>query len=130
MPTTDAKAVVVAYIEAINAHDVDRIVALSAPNHEFVDAFGGVVPAETLAAAWSGYFQFMPRYGIEIEEIACAGDTVSVFGQAWGSLEEATDSAKSWRRPAAWRARVSGGLVELWQVYVDTKVVFDLLAAG
>lgn len=128
MPAADTKAVVVAYIEAINAHDVDRIVALSGPNHEFVDAFGGVVPAEKLAAAWSGYFTFMPRYGIEVDEIVCEGDTVSVFGQAWGSLEEAPDSTKSWRRPAAWRARVRDAQVVLWQVYVDTKVVFELLA--
>jgi hypothetical protein len=32
------------------------------------------------------------------------------------------------RRPAAWRVRVKGGKIQLWQVYVDTKVVFDLIA--
>jgi ketosteroid isomerase-like protein len=122
---TSTKAVVEAYIEAINAHDVASIVALSAPDHEFVDAFGGIVTAEKLAEAWAGYFAFMPRYGIEIDEIICDGDVASVFGQAWGGLN---DAAKSWRRPAAWRARVKNGRVALWQVYVDTKVVFDLLA--
>jgi ketosteroid isomerase-like protein len=69
MPTADIKAVVVAYVQAINAHNVDRIVGLSAPNHEFVDAFGGVVPAETLAAAWSGYFKFVADNTSETAEV-------------------------------------------------------------
>jgi ketosteroid isomerase-like protein len=125
--STANQAVVTAFIEAINAHDVDRIVALCTSDHQFVDAFGTVMPAEQLRAGWSGYFSFMPRYGIEIEEMICHGELVAVFGYAWGGLDA---DSREWRRPAAWRVRVRDSRVTLWQVYVDTKIVFDLLAGG
>ncbi len=121
---------VLAFVEAINAHDVAGIARLCAPDHRFVDAFGGVTPADRLEAAWTGYFQFMPHYGIEVETLLCEGDLAALFGAAWGGLEAADPSSRSWRRPCAWRAEVHGGKITLWQVYVDTKIVFDLLGAG
>jgi len=110
--------VVAAFIEAINAHDARRIAALCTADHRFVDAHGVVVAGEGLPAAWAGYFGFMPHYGIVVVEL---------LGQAWGGLDAADPSVRAWRRPCAWRARVEGERVKLWQVYVDTKVVFDLL---
>jgi ketosteroid isomerase-like protein len=118
---------VVAFMQAINDHDVDRIVAFCSDDHRLVDAHGEVGSAEELAAAWAGYFRFMPHYGVEAETIVAVGETVAVFGWAWGGLDAADPGVKSWRRPCAWRASVRDGLVSLWQVYVDTKAVFDLL---
>ena len=120
------ETVIRAFVEAINAHDVERILALCSPDHDFVDAHGNIVVPERLRAAWTGYFGFMPRYGIEIEEMLVEGDTAALFGFAWGGL--AADGSRDWRRPAAWRVRVENGRIRLWQVYVDTKIVFDLLA--
>lgn len=117
--------VIRAFVDAINAHDIERILALCSPDHEFVDAHGNIVAPERLRAAWTGFFGFMPRYGIEIDEILIEGDTVALFGAAWGGL--AADGGRDWRRPAAWRVRVAQGRIRLWQVYVDTKIVFDLL---
>jgi ketosteroid isomerase-like protein len=118
---------VLSFVAAINDHDVARIVDLCTDDHEFVDAHGQVAPAETLAAAWRGYFQFMPRYGIEVESVLSDGDVVAVFGQAWGGLNAHDAGDRFWRRPCAWRACVRGDKVKGWQVYVDTKAVFDLL---
>jgi ketosteroid isomerase-like protein len=118
---------VLAFITAINAHDVDAIAGLCAEDHQFIDAHGGVVAADQLRAAWTGYFQFMPRYGIEVETILWEGDVAAVFGSAWGCLSADGAAERSWRRPCAWRARVENGRIKLWQVYVDTKAVFDLL---
>lgn len=119
--------VVLSFVEAINAHDVEGIVALCAKDHRFVDAYGAVVPADQLRSAWAGYFRFMPRYSIEVETILCKGDTAAVFGSAWGGLTADSVTEQSWRRPCAWRARVEKGQIGLWQVYVDTKAVLDLL---
>jgi ketosteroid isomerase-like protein len=119
--------IVISFVEAINAHDVTKIVDLCSKDHQFVDAYDNIVAAAQLHAAWSAYFQFMPQYGIEIDSLVGAGDVVAVFGHAFGSLAADGDQA-GWRRPAAWQARVKDGLVSLWQVYVDTKIVFDLLA--
>jgi ketosteroid isomerase-like protein len=110
-------------VAAINAQDVPAIVALCTQDHAFIDAHGNVVPAAGLEAAWRGYFAFMPRYGIEVETMLTEGDTVAVFGHAWGQLA----SGAAWRRPAAWQARVVDGKLQRLQVYVDTKAVFDLM---
>jgi len=122
------KRLVLAYVDAINAHDVDRIVDLSSDDHRFVDAYGDVTPAEQLRTAWSGYFKFMPEYAIQLEDVVCDGGIAALFGWAQGSLPPTSAGARSWRRPAAWRARVKGQKVQLWQVYVDTKIVFDLMS--
>jgi ketosteroid isomerase-like protein len=119
--------VVAAFVAAINAHDPARIAGLCTDDHRFVDAHGGVVNGPEVLAAWTGYFRFMPHYGVEAERILADGDTVAVFGQAWGGLNAADPTDRSWRRPAAWRARVRGEKIALWQVFVDTKAVFDLM---
>src|ERR1700733_1130907 len=118
-------ALVLAFLGAINSPDVPRIVAMCAPDHQFVDAYGNTVGAERLHEAWTGYFTFMPSYGIEVETVLAEGDLVALFGTAWGNLD-GEGGKREWRRPAAWRARVQGELIQLWQVYVDTKAVFDL----
>jgi ketosteroid isomerase-like protein len=118
--------VVTAFLQAINDHDVGRITALCADDHTFIDAQGEAV-SHDLETAWSRYFTFMPHYGVEAERIICEGEDVAVFGWAWGGLDAADAEARSWRRPCAWRAHVRGDRVTLWQVYVDTKPVFDLL---
>jgi ketosteroid isomerase-like protein len=56
--------IVSSFIEAINQHDVARIVALCTEDHEFVDAYGGAVRSAALFPAWTGYFKFMPHYEI------------------------------------------------------------------
>ncbi len=119
--------VVSAFVEAINAHDPARIAGLCAEGHRFVDAHGGVVEGDDVLAAWTGYFAFMPHYAIDVEQMLAEGDTVAVFGQAWGGLTAADPGDRSWRRPGAWRARLRGERIALWQVYVDTKPVFDLM---
>lgn len=120
-------AVVRLFVEAINARDVDAIVELCSQDHEFIDAQDMVVRAPQLRSAWEGYFSFMPLYGIDIEDILEVGAEAAVFGHAWGALSPDGATAKSWRRPCAWRARVEHGKVHIWQVFVDTKAVSDLL---
>jgi len=122
-----AEELILSFVEAINRRDPARIVGLCTEDHQFVDAFGQVVAAENLLSAWTGYFQFMPHYHIEVERVLCDGDDVALFGHASGSLDAEDARDRSWRRPCAWRARVEGDRVSHWQVYVDTKAVFDLL---
>ena len=39
----DTKDAILAFMAAINDHDVDRIVALASADHRFIDAHGGEV---------------------------------------------------------------------------------------
>jgi ketosteroid isomerase-like protein len=126
-PPVSTYETIVAFMRAINARDVGAIMSLCAEDHRFVDAHGGVTPAERLQSAWTGYFEVMPHYGVEAEEIVCDGGRAIVFGSAWGSLDPVDPARRAWRRPCAWRALVRDGRIALWQVYVDTKPVFDLM---
>ena len=117
------------FIDRINRHDVEAIMALCAHAHRFVDGLGQVLTGyDQLRAAWSGYFYLFPDYRIDIESLAVAGEVVLAAGSASATAAAGTPTAQRWRIPAAWRAEVRGGLLVLWQVYADNKPVFELLA--
>ena len=123
-----SEAAVREFIARINGHDVDGIVALCTTEHRFVDGAGRVLTGhEQLQAAWSGYFQLFPDYCVEIESLAVADAVVLAAGSASATAAPGTPKAQRWRIPAAWRAEVRGGLVDLWQVYADNTPVFELL---
>ena len=110
-----SEAAVREFIARINAHDVDGIVALCTLEHRFVDGLGQVLTGrDQLRAAWAGYVALFPDYSIEIESLAVAGALVLVAGSASGSVATGTPKEKRWRIPAAWRAQVRGGLIEVW----------------
>jgi ketosteroid isomerase-like protein len=110
------------FVSAINEHNADKLYALMAENHQFIDAQGNTVAGKNkMKAGWAGYFQLFPDYKIEVTEVFIKGDTVAAFGYAEGSFK----GTKHWRLPAAWRAIVESGKVKLWQVYADTKIPFE-----
>jgi ketosteroid isomerase-like protein len=119
------------FVDAINAHDVERIANLASVDHEFVDGLGNSVRGrEAACAAWQGYFAFCPDCWIRSDAMIGGGDCVALFGEAGGTVVENGNllAANEWRVPAAWRAVVKSDLVERWQVFADNKPVYDILA--
>jgi ketosteroid isomerase-like protein len=117
------------FVARINRHDPAAIVGLCTVEHRFVDSLGSSLSGHAqLAQAWTGYFSHFPDYRIEIESLMVAGDVVLLSGWASATLAEQPSSSRSrsWRIPAAWRARVRGGRLAEWQVYADNKPVYDL----
>jgi ketosteroid isomerase-like protein len=112
-----AAAVVQAFIERINAHDVDRIAAALTADHRFIDSLGAVFTGrETLRQGWRGYFALVAEYHITVHEQVEAPSSVLLVGEAAGR-----SGGVSWRVPAAWRAVVREGEVAEWQVYADNE---------
>jgi ketosteroid isomerase-like protein len=63
-----------ALIRAINARRVDRIVALLADNHRFIDSLGNVVRgSKDVAAGFAAYFQMVPDYRIDVAHTLAEG---------------------------------------------------------
>jgi ketosteroid isomerase-like protein len=119
------------FVDAVNAHDAEKIAALVSSDHEFIDSLGGSVRGrEAVRIAWHGYFAFCPDYWVNADEIIGGGNCVALFGHAGGTIIEDGKllAANEWRIPAAWRAVIKDGLVECWQVYADNKSVYDILA--
>ena len=123
------KEIALDFVNAINAHDADRIVSLMTHDHTFVDAYGNSASREAMQQGWPGYFSWFPDYLIEIEDVLMSGNTVVLLGYAGGThLGKITpDNKNHWRIPAAWRVVIESGKVKVWQVYADSKIPFDIM---
>src|SRR5712675_3371348 len=120
------KETILAFIDRINAHDLEGLGALMSENHTFIDAHGNQVSGrEKMIAGWHGYFEWFPDYSIEVTEVFEDDDKIALFGFAGGSFKNR--EGENWRLPAAWKALVKDGRVTLWQVFADTKIPFQII---
>ena len=121
-----SKETVLAFVDRINAHDIDGLAELMAEIHSLIDAHGNQVSGkEKMIAGWRGYFEWFPVYSIEVNEIFECDDTFALFGFAGGSFKGRAED--SWRLPAAWKAIVKDSRIVLWQVFADTKIPFEII---
>lgn len=123
------KEIVQDFISAINNHNVDKICSLMTYDHKFIDSQGNqAVGKEKMRDGWIGYFQLFPDYKIEITNTFLDGDTVAAFGFASGTFQAQSDKKENyWRLPAAWKTVIKNGKIELWQVYADSKIPYDII---
>lgn len=73
------------FVAAINARDVDAIVALLSPEFVMIDSLGNKSPREQMPSAWKQYFGMVPDYWIRVHEEIVDGRRVFLFGQAVGT---------------------------------------------
>jgi ketosteroid isomerase-like protein len=114
------------FVERINAHDLDGIVALLTADHRFVDSLGASFDGrEMLQKGWAAYLRMVPDYRIDIERVFVDDHDVLLIGSASGtySRDGSLSAADAWRTPGAWLARVRGRLVAEWRVYADNEPI-------
>jgi ketosteroid isomerase-like protein len=124
------RQIVLEFVNAINEHGVEKIVALISDDHVFIDSHGIEFNGkDKLKNGWLGYFKLFPDYKIEVNELFEGGSAIALFGYASGSYSgnKKDDPDCYWRLPAAWKAVVEGGKIKLWQVYADTKIPFEII---
>jgi len=107
----DEVAVVVAFNDAINAADLDALVALMTQDHRFVDSAGGTVEGRVACReAWSGFFESFPGYRNVFDTIVeTAPGQVTADGRSECTFEPLDG-------PARWHAVVADGLLAEWRV--------------
>jgi len=117
------------FANSINEHNIDRMCLLMTDDHKFIDSQGNeAIGKEKMRAGWIGYFQLFPDYKIEITEILVNGDTAAAFGFAGGTFQGLNDKKGNyWHLPASWKAIIKNGKIDLWQVYCDSKIPFDII---
>jgi ketosteroid isomerase-like protein len=119
---------VLEFVTCINEHDAEKLTLLMTEDHTFTDAHGNSFSGKnTMKEAWMNYFSKFPDYKIEIDEFFESENLYVMLGYASGTYKGLEPEKNRWKLPAAWRASVSGGLVESWQVYCDTKIPFDII---
>lgn len=119
---SDPVAVVRAFIERINAHDVEGLCALMTPDHALVDSLGATLTgAANMRIAWETYFSWFPNYAISAEHFFVEENQVAVFGHASATYAPDGSMRKEnfWQIPAAWLATVRDAWVSVWRVYAD-----------
>jgi ketosteroid isomerase-like protein len=120
-----------AFFDAINRHDPDKLASLMTQDHIFIDSLGNSVRGrEKMRAGWAAYFALCPDYRVSHEDVFPTGNAVAVFGSAGGtiSVNGQLVPENKWQTPAAWRAVVPDGLIQEFRVYADNKPVYDILA--
>jgi ketosteroid isomerase-like protein len=130
MSSTAPVDVVLAFMERINAADVDGLCALMTEDHVFLDGLGNRIQGrEAMRKGWAGYFRMFPDYRISHAEIFAHGDVVASFGAAEATYAVNGKLAKGnhWSVPAAWRAVVHDGLIAEWQVYADNQAARKIM---
>lgn len=127
---TDPVDVVLSFLEKVNQHDVDGLLALMSDNHVLTDALGNRLQGrDNLRAGWQAYFRMCPDYRVSHEEIFSHGDVVATFGSAGGTIAVKGElkAENRWQIPAAWMAVVKSGRLAEWRVYADNKPVYEIL---
>ena len=121
MPGT-AEDVVLAFIQAINAGDLDALRKLMSEDHTFTDALGNSVSgAEKMYSGWQHFLYAYPEYKITIVRSFAKDEEVALFGAAEGRWRVGERVLpQTWRVAAAWLAKVQAGKVERWSVFCDT----------
>ena len=127
--------VALGFVDAINAHDVDRISTFMSDDHIFIDAYGNRESKDSVKDGWKKYFKWFPDYSIEITDVFESGNAVAMFGYASGTyrskaIADADDGANHWRLPAAWKAVIDRERIKEWQVCADSKIPYDIKDAA
>ena len=120
-----------AFVARINAHDVPGLAALMSSDHRFVDSLGAVVTGrDKMTEGWTGYFQMVPDYHIEVSRSFADGGEVVLLGSACGTYtrDGRLDPTNQWQTPAAWRALSLNDLIAEWQVYADNEPIRQRMA--
>lgn len=118
------------FANAINQHSVDALDHLMSDDHTFIDGMGTVVrDREQMKTGWSGYFNMVPDYKVDIFEVFVSGNTVALLGEASGTYtsDGRLKPENFWKIPAAWRAVVSDNKIKEWQVYADNEPIRQIM---
>lgn len=118
-----SKQVFEQFVAAVNTHNVAAMATLITPGHCFTDAAGNELKgADTVLGLWTSYFSAFAGYHMALSETIVEGDNIAAFGTLSGKI----DSVK-WNTPASWKATIKDGKLSVFQLFADTKILFDAL---
>jgi ketosteroid isomerase-like protein len=121
---------VLAFIRAINSHEIGALTDLMTADHEFVDSLGALAGGrDQMRQSWIAYFFMIPDYRIEVARVFSQGTSVVVTGKASGTVAVRGElpSANAWEMPIAVQAEVRDGRIARWQVFADNEPVRQIL---
>jgi len=124
------KEIVMAFVKAINDHDVDKINDLLPEDHLFIDGYGEKhVGKNGMKEGWQNYYQLFPDYIIEITDFFELKSIFGLFGYASGTYKNIKNKSNSnfFKTTAAWKAVVENKRIKHWQVFCDYTRLMEII---
>ena len=126
----DMKQTTLKFIERINAHDVDGIMALVSTDYEYINSSGDHFrDREFIRDTWRAQFENHPDYRLRVQRVIADGEAVAVFGWAEGTYapDGVLRDDNHWEVPCAFQVIARDGKVTYFESYSDASIVFDLI---
>jgi ketosteroid isomerase-like protein len=112
--SADIEGVVLAFNEAINGRNLERLTELMTEDHRLITGTAEpVVGKEACRRAWGQFFELCPDYQNVFEGIESEGSVVRIRGRS-------SSSDRRLSGPAIWAAVIEGRRVREWCVDEDT----------
>jgi ketosteroid isomerase-like protein len=114
------------FVDKINAHDVEGLVALMTANHAFVDSLGDKSTRPAIEKGWRRYFDMVPDYWVRVDRVLSDKNTSVLIGLAGGTYVSEGGVVRpenKWETPAVWVARIEGQKVAEWRIYSDNEPI-------
>ena len=122
------KEIVLAFVKAINDHDVDKIFDLMTDDHIFIDGSGGQnIGKIGMKEGWQNYYLLFPDYSIQITDVIEDNSIIGLFGYASGSYKSINIENNFWKTTASWKAIVKNNKILHWQVYCDYTKLMEII---
>jgi hypothetical protein len=111
-----------AFVNAINAKDVERLAELMTADHKFIDGDGSEHKGkESMKLGWKQHLELIPDLTLSISEHFEKNDTIVLLGWSSGTIIQNgnLEPQNHWRVPCAWRVFIDSGKVAVWQLYAN-----------
>lgn len=121
--------VALAFVDAINAKDVERLAALMTDDHKFIDGDGSEhVGKEPLRAGGLEHLELIPDLALSVTDTHERDDTVVLLGCSSGTIVQDGElkPENAWRVPCAWRVVMSSRKVAVWQLYANQCALHEI----
>ncbi len=121
--------VAMAFVDAINSKDVERLADLMTDDHKFIDGDGSEYGGkDQMKAGWKEHLELIPDLTLSISEHFEENDTVVLLGWSNGTIIQDGElkQENSWRVPSAWRVIVESEKVSVWQLYANQCVLHEI----
>ena len=121
--------VAMAFVEAINAKNVERMASLMTDDHTFIDGDGSEYSGkDRMTIGWKEHLELIPDLTLSIAQHFEENETVVLLGWSSGTIVQNGELKRenSWRVPCAWRVVVESEKVAIWQLYANQCALHEI----
>jgi len=111
-----------AFVNAINSKDIERLAELMTDDHKFIDGDGSeYVGKDRMKVGWKEHLELIPDLTLSVSLQFEEKDTVVLVGHSRGTIIQNGELKleNSWQVPSAWRVVVVSEKVSVWQLYAN-----------